>query len=170
MVRGRACRTGDYSDAVSGDLATAIVSLGGVALGGGLSYLVQVNTQRVGALTELRKQAGAKEESRRAERLTHLERFIAVAADAERVAFERPDKWQPGDVWSNAAQETMNRLWVAERMLQVLFPLPVHVAARAYYFRINRAVWDGVTDMEDLYAELDELRDGFLNAARSAVD
>jgi hypothetical protein len=63
----------------------------------------------------------------------------------------------------------MNRLWVAERMVQVLYPPEVHAAARAYFFRINRAVWDGVPSMEDFYPELDELRDAFLRTVREAL-
>jgi hypothetical protein len=152
-----------------GDLVTAITSLGGVVLGGGLSYLVQNNTQRMSARTEQRKQDVARAESRRAERLTHLERFVAVAAEAERIAYDRPDDWVPGDAWSNATQEAMNRLWVAERMVQVLYPADVHTPARAYFERLNRAVWDGVPALEELYAELDELRGAFLAAARTAL-
>ncbi|MGA5298488.1 hypothetical protein ACPCHT_01095 [Nucisporomicrobium flavum] len=152
-----------------GEIVTAVTSLGGVALGGGLSYLVQTNTQRMTARTEQRKQDAARAESRRAERLTHLERFIALAADAERIAFERPDDWVPGDAWSDATQAVMNRLWVAESMVQVLFQADVHAAARTYYFRINRAVWDGVPDVEALYPELDGLRDAFLAAAREGL-
>jgi len=155
---------------MAGDLLTAITSLGGVALGGGLSYLVQNNTQRLTARTEQRKQDVTRAENRRAERLTHLERFVVVAAEAERTAFERPADWSPGDAWSNSAQEVMNRLWVAERMLQVLYPDDVHTAARTYFERLNRAVWDGVSDLDHLYAELDELRGTFLAAARSALE
>ncbi|GAA1809730.1 hypothetical protein GCM10009682_34230 [Luedemannella flava] len=155
---------------MAGELVTAIVSLGGVVLGGGLSYLVQSNTQRMSARVEQRKQDADRAESRRAERLTHLERFIAVAAEAERVAFSRPDTWTADDAWPTSAQEIMNRLWVAERMLQVLYPAGVHTAAREYFVRLNRAVWDGVPTLDDLYAELDELRGAFLAAARSALD
>jgi hypothetical protein len=155
---------------MAGESVTAITSLVGVVLGGGLSYLVQHSTQRISVRAEQTRQDTARAEGRRAERLTHLERFIAVAAEAERAAFERPADWVPGDPWATAAQEVMNRLWVAERLLQVLYPAAVHAAARAYFERINRAVWDGVPALDDLYAELDELRDAFLAAARSALD
>ena len=154
---------------MAGELVTAITSLGGVALGGGLSYLVQHNTQRMSARTEQRKQDAAQAETRRTERLTYLERFIAVAAEAERCAFDRPADWASGDPWAAAAQEVMNRLWVAERMLQVLYPTDVHTTARVYFERLNRAVWDGVPKLEDLYAELDELRGAFLTSARVAI-
>ncbi|PRY25861.1 hypothetical protein [Pseudosporangium ferrugineum] len=154
---------------MAGELVTAITSLGGVVLGGGLSFLVQNNTQRMSARIEQRKQDLARAESRRAEQLTHLERFIAVAAEAERVAFGRPGDFVPGDAWSASAQEVMQRLWVAERMLQVLYPSGVHTAARAYFERINGAVWEGVPQIESLYAELDVLRGAFLAASRAAI-
>jgi hypothetical protein len=109
---------------MAGELMTTLTSLGGVALGGGLSYLVQNNTQRMSARIEQRKQDVTRTENRRAERLTHLEWFIAAA---------------------------------------------VHSIARVYHQRVNRAVWDGVPDLEDLYPELDRLRDAFLAAASSAL-
>jgi hypothetical protein len=154
---------------VAGEFITAITSLGGVVLGGGLSYLVQHNTQRMSARTEQRKQDAAQAETRRTERLTYLERFIAVAAEAERCAFDRPADWAAGDPWPAAAQEVMNRLWVAERMLQVLYPADVHTTARVYFERLNRAVWDGVPNLDGLYADLDELRNAFLTTARAAL-
>ena len=55
-------------------------------------------------------------------------------------------------------------------MLQVLYPADVHAAGRAYFRRINRAVWDGVPALDDLYAELEDLRDAFLTATRAALD
>ncbi|WP_422743403.1 hypothetical protein ACN27B_03030 [Micromonospora sp. WMMD754] len=155
---------------MDGQFATAIISLSGVVLGGGFSWLVQSSTQRMSARTEQRRQDVARADARRAERLTCLERFVAVAADAERLAFERPADWAPGDSWPRAAQEAMKQLWVAGSMLQVLFPPDVHSSARVYFQRINRAVWDGVPDLEALYPALDDLRDAFLAAARSALD
>ncbi|GAB7051495.1 hypothetical protein [Catenuloplanes indicus] len=155
---------------MAGEMLTAITSLGGVLLGGGLSYLVQHTTLRMTARAEQRRLESERAENRRAERLSHLERFVAVAAEAERVAFERPDDWSTGEPWPVAAQEVMHRLWVAERMLQVLYPAEVYAAARAYFERINRAVWDGVPSLDDLYGELDELRGAFLTTSRSALD
>lgn len=43
-------------------------------------------------------------------------------------------------------------------------------APPAYFRRINRAVWDGVPALDDLYAELEDLRDAFLTATRAALD
>ena len=155
---------------MDGQLVAAVTSLAGVVLGGGLSYLVQHAAQRMSERAERQRQEQARLEGRRAERLSHLEHFITVAAAADRVAFERPGDWTTGEPWPTTAQETMQRLWVAESMLQVLYPADVHAAARAYVRRLNAAVWQGVPSLEDLYPELDELRDAFLAAARGALD
>ncbi|GAA3198277.1 hypothetical protein ACFO1B_01865 [Dactylosporangium siamense] len=151
---------------MDGQLVTAITSLGGVVLGGGLSYLVQHHAQRMSAHAEQRRQ----DDARRAERLVHLERFVTVAAEAERVAIDRPDSWSAGEPWHTTARETMRRFWVAQHMLRVLFPNSVNAVARAYFRRLNRAVWDGVPSLDDLYTELDDLRDAFLAAARTTLD
>ncbi|MCY1144502.1 hypothetical protein OWR29_41445 [Actinoplanes sp. Pm04-4] len=149
---------------------TALTSLGGVALGGGLSYLVQRTTQRMTARLEEGKQAAARTEARRAERLALLERFVGVAAEAERCAFDRPPTWQEGDEWHARAQETMNRFWVAERMIRLLFPPPVHDAARAYFLMLNGAVWEGTPGRDELRDALENPRLAFLDAARAKLD
>ena len=64
----------------------------------------------------------------------------------------------------------MDRLWVAERMVRVLFPLPVHDAARAYFLVLNGAVWEGVPEGESLRESMEEPRVAFLDAARTALD
>jgi hypothetical protein len=63
---------------MAAEALTAITSLGGVALGGSLSYAVQLATQRTAAQAERRKQELTLLESRRTERLALLEQFIGV--------------------------------------------------------------------------------------------
>lgn len=147
---------------------TALISLGGVTLGGGLSYLVQHTTQRTAARHEQRKIDLARAEGRRGERLVALERFVAAATEAEAVAFNRPERFTAGDDWSASAQPVMDRLWVAERMMRVLFPAVVPEAARAYSTILNRAVWDGMP-WDELRDVLEEPRVAFLDAARDAL-
>jgi hypothetical protein len=150
---------------------TALTSLGGVAIGGGLSYLVQQATVRTAARTEQRKQDLALAESRRAERLALVERFVSVAAEAERCAFTRPPAgWQDGEDWPVRTQEVMDRLWVAERMIRLLFPIEVHDAARAYFLLLNVATWQGVSESQSVRDLLEEPRLAFLDAARVALD
>lgn len=85
--------------AMAGEVWTSLTSLGGVALGGVLSFLVQHATQRSAECMGQQRQQTALSESRCADRLALLERFVEVAAEAERCAFSRPSHWQEGDVW-----------------------------------------------------------------------
>lgn len=64
----------------------------------------------------------------------------------------------------------MNRLWVSERMIRLLFPLPVHDAARAYFLDLNQVVWQGLADGESVRDYLEGNRLAFLDAARTAVE
>jgi hypothetical protein len=143
--------------------------MGGVALGGALSFLVQHTTQRSAERAEQQRHRLALSETRRAERLASLERFVEVAAEAERCAFTRPPAWTDSDPWNVNTQAVMNRLWVAERMIRLLFPLPVHDAARAYFLDLNRVVWNGLPEGESVRDYLEDNRLAFLDAARAAL-
>jgi len=154
---------------MAGEVWASLTSLGGVAIGGALSFLVQHVTQRSAERAERQRQVTALSESRRAERLALLERFVEVAAEAERCAFARTPDWKDGDAWHTRTQAVMNRLWVAERMIRLLFPLPVHDAARAYFLDLNRVVWHGLPDGQSVRDHLEGNRLAFLDAARAAV-
>lgn len=71
---------------------TLVLSLTGVALGGGLTALSQRATQRSAQRAEERRLRGASGEARRAEQLQAIKEFIACAQEAERVAYSRPDR------------------------------------------------------------------------------
>jgi hypothetical protein len=156
---------------MSGDVWVAVSSLGGVLLGGGLSFLVQSSAQRSADRAAERRQGHELTEARRAERLGHLQQFVELAAAAERSAFTRPGAWAEteDDPWWFRTQDVMNRLWIAERMIRVVFPLPVHDAARAYFLDLNRAVWEGLPAGENLRDFLEAHRLAFLDAGRDAV-
>lgn len=154
---------------VSGQVWVSLISLGGVALGGVLSYLVQHRTQQSAERAEQQRQRIAVSETRRAERLALLERFIEVGAEAERAAFSRPADHDSSDPWFLTTSDTMNRLWVAERLIRVQFPLPVHEAARAYFLDLNRTVWEGLPEGESVRDHLEANRLAFLDAARGAL-
>lgn len=156
--------------AMPGEIWVSLISLGGVVLGGLLSYAVQHRTQRSAERAEQRRQRIALAETRRAERFALLERFIEVAAAAERSAFSRPDGWADTDPWNLAAQDVMTRLWVVERLIRIQFPLPVHDAARAYFLDLNRTVWEGLPDGGSVRDYLEDNRLAFLDAARAAMD
>ncbi|WP_078893554.1 hypothetical protein [Streptomyces sp. CT34] len=156
--------------AMSGQVWVSLISLGGVALGGVLSFLVQHATQRSAERAEQQRQRVTLSESRRAERLALLERFVEVGAEAERCAFSRPSRWEETDTWAVRTQDVMNRLWVAERLIRLQFPLPVHDAARAYFLDLNRTVWDGLPDGESVRDYLENNRLAFLDAARAVME
>lgn len=108
-------------------------------------------------------------EARRAERLALLERFVEVGAEAERAAFSRPAEWDDTHDWYLRTRDVMNRLWVAERLIRIQFPLPVHDAARAYFLDLNRTVWEGLPDGESVRDYLEDNRLAFLDAARAIM-
>jgi hypothetical protein len=147
----------------------SLTPLAGVLLGGGLSFLVQYSTQRAAERAAERRQALELSQQRRAERLQHLQKFIEVAAEAERSAFTRPSQWTDEEAWAIRAQDVMNRLWVAERMLRLLLPLSVHDAARSYFLHLNRCVWEGLPEGESVRDFLETSRREFLDAGRAAV-
>ena len=155
--------------AMSGQVWVSLISLGGVVLGGSLSYLVQHRTQLSAERAERRRQEISMSEARRAERLALLERFIEVGAEAERAAFSRPAEWDDDHPWFVKTQDAMNRLWVAERLIRVQFPLPVHDAARSYFLDLNRTVWEGLPDDESVRDYLEDNRLEFLDAARTVM-
>ncbi|MFI9220885.1 hypothetical protein [Streptomyces werraensis] len=154
---------------MSGQVWVSLISLGGVVLGGLLSYLVQHKTQLSAERAEQQRQQDALSEARRAERLALLERFIEVTAEAERSAFSRPSEWEDTYAWFLKTQDVMNRLWVAERLIRIQFPLPVHDAARAYFLDLNRTVWEGLPDGESVRDYLENNRLAFLDAARAVM-
>ncbi|MET7980841.1 hypothetical protein ABZW44_49475 [Streptomyces mirabilis] len=154
---------------MSGQVWVSLISLGGVALGGVLSFLVQFATQRSAERTEQRRQQTELSEARRAERLALLERFVEVGAEAERAAFSRPHEWDDTSAWFLTTQDVMNRLWVAERLIRIQFPLPVHDAARKYFLDLNRTVWEGLPDGESVRDYLEDNRLAFLDAARAVM-
>ncbi|MFI0513517.1 hypothetical protein ACH3Y9_18300 [Streptomyces sp. WSLK1-5] len=119
---------------------------------------------------EERRQQIAVSQARRAECLALLERFIEVSAEAERAAYSRPADHEHTDPWFLTTSEAMNRLWVAERLVRVQFPLPVHQAARAHFLDLNRTVWEGLPEGESVRDHLEANRPAFLDAARETLE
>ncbi|WP_327404528.1 hypothetical protein OG194_33645 [Streptomyces sp. NBC_01288] len=155
--------------AVSGQVWVSLTSFGGVALGGVLSFLVQFTTQRSAERAQQQRHRTELAETRRTERLALLERFVEVAAEAERMAFGRPEEWDDTTPWKLTTQDVMNRLWVVERLIRIQFPLPVHDAARRYFLDLNRTVWDGLPEGESVRDYLEDNRLAFLDAARAVM-
>lgn len=108
-------------------------------------------------------------ETRCAERLALLERFIEVSAEAERCAYTRPSDWEDTDTWYLTTRDVMYRFWVADRLIRIQFPPPVHDAAHAHFLDLNRTVWEGLPDGESVRDYLEGNRSAFLDAARAVM-
>lgn len=116
---------------MAGDLWTPVVSMVGVALGGGLTYLTQRTTQRTANRGEEQRRAAALAEERRAEQIRTVLEFIRFSLEAEGVAHARPPQWEVGDEWYRAARPAMDGLRIAEHSVQLLCTLGLHAPAWA---------------------------------------
>ncbi|MEU9987735.1 hypothetical protein AB0E10_13175 [Streptomyces sp. NPDC048045] len=154
---------------MSGQVWVSLISLGGVVLGGMLSYLVQHRTQLSAERAERQRQQIALSETRRAERLALLERFIEVSAEAERCAYTRPSEWEEPDAWYLTTRDVMYRFWVADRLIRVQFPPPLHDTAHAHFLDLNRTVREGLPDGESVRDHLEGNRSAFLDTARAVM-
>ncbi|WP_206789349.1 hypothetical protein [Amycolatopsis sp. MtRt-6] len=143
----------------------AVLSLVGVVLGGGLSYLVQTTVQRRNERNERRRLAAERVEKRREEQLELLRQFIRVAQQAERAA-EDPSKKKPS--WKAGALDVVDELWVCERMIHVLFAPALHGLARAYVKALDHVVWQEPGD-DSLWDYLRGPKVAFLDAAREEL-
>ncbi|MFE1291507.1 hypothetical protein [Streptomyces sp. NPDC058751] len=151
-------------------------SLVGVVLGGGLSYLAQITAGRQAGRNEDRRRAAELAEARRVERLALLREFIDIGQQTARVAEERetaPD-WEAAGTpeWFKAARDVTDRLWVGERMIQVLFRPELHLRARAYAQALSHVVWREPAQASaegSIWDRLQGPQKEFLEAARAEV-
>ncbi|SED80798.1 hypothetical protein SAMN04489727_9506 [Amycolatopsis tolypomycina] len=144
----------------------AVLSLVGVVLGGGLSYLVQTTVQRRNERSERRRLVAERGDKRREEQLDLLRQFIRVAQQAERAAEDRLKK--KGPAWKAKALDVVDELWVCERMIHVLFAPSLHSLARAYVKALDHVVWQE-TDDGSLWDYLRGPKVAFLDAARDEL-
>lgn len=142
----------------------SIVSLTGVMLGGGLSYLVQASVQRRADRSDQRRQANERAEARRVEQLELLRQFIRVAQQAERAAEDRDDT----PAWKTAALDVVDELWVCERMIHVLFASSLHELARAYVRALDHVLWQEPAE-GSMWDYLQGPKVAFLGAARDQM-
>ena len=142
----------------------SIASLIGVGLGGGLSYLAQLTTQRQAIRTEDRRQAKELAEARRAEQLQLLREFVETAQQAERTAEDRSTTPE----WFARAKDVMDTLWIHERMIHMLFGSDLHQRARAYVKALNDVLWEESADVS-MGEHLRTPKIAFLNAAHTEL-
>jgi hypothetical protein len=142
----------------------SLVSLAGVVLGGGLSYIVQASVQRRSERRDDRRRADDMAETRRAEQLELLREFIRVAQRAERAAEEHDSTTE----WKASALDALDELWICERMIHILFPANLHDLAQAYLRALDDVVWQRFGDVP-LWEYLRPPKVAFLDAAREAL-
>jgi hypothetical protein len=149
------------------EILVSLTSLIGVGLGGALSYLAQLTTQRHTHRREAALQARELAERRRAERLDVLRQFIEATQQAERAAGDKDDS----AAWRTAAEEAMDRVWVYERMIFLLFGAALGDRAHAYARALNRALDRTVTEASrwDFVEPLREPKVAFLAAAHEEL-
>lgn len=143
----------------------SVVSLVGVVLGGGLSYLVQASVQRRADRGEQRRQDNERAEARREERLELLRQFIRIAQQAERAAEDRDNT----PAWKTSALNIVDELWVCERMIHILFVSSLHDLARAYVRALDHVLWQDPAEVS-LWDYLQGPKVAFLGAARDELN
>jgi len=152
------------------------IGLAGVVVGGALTYLTQFSTARLTSKNEDRRRADQRAEERRVEQMQLLRDFITIAQEGVRIAEKREiaDDWAAATTqeWLAAARDVIDRLFVTERMIQVLFPPDLYECARAYATTVNRVMWRepaAIAANGSLWDVLQDPQVAFLAAAREAV-
>ena len=148
-------------------MEAAVASLIGVGLGGGFSLLGQWAVQRQAVRAETERRRQDRTEARRAERLELAREFIATAQLAERAAEER-DRLEGDAAWQQRSLDVVDRLWVHERMVHVLFGRAAHDGARRYVEALSQVLFGdlgGVTWQDRLRGP----KVTFLEAARAEL-
>ena len=146
-------------------LYSSLISLAGVMLGGGLSFVIQRFTQRAAERSEAVREEVRRAETRRTERMAALDKFLVHAQDAERVAMDRHlDDAQ----WRSKADATMDRVWVSEKMIRILCSPAMHDAAHAFANELYHAIWKHhESEVGDVLAPS---REKLLQAARNELE
>ena len=152
------------------------IGLAGVAVGGCLTYLTQFSTARLTSKNEDRRRADQRAESRRKEQLDLLREFIDIAQQSARIAEQREydgRDWIPARTkeWRAEARGSIDRLFVAERMIQTLFSQDLHQLAWNYATAIDHVMWREREEMGegDIWDLLQQPQREFLAGARKAV-
>jgi hypothetical protein len=152
------------------------IALAGVAVGGGLTYLTQFSTARLTSKHEDKRREDQRADHRRQERLDLLREFITIAQQGIRVAEQREfaKDWDAAGTpeWVAAARDVVDRLFVTERMIQVLLPQDLYQRAWDYATAVDKVMWRERAEIEGggpMWDLLQEPQVAFLNAAHQAI-
>ncbi|WP_162272712.1 hypothetical protein [Nocardia lijiangensis] len=149
-------------------LAAALVSLVGVALGGGLTFFSQRQTLRSTRALEDLRQNRQRLEARRLERIGAIEKFLISAQDAERVAVNCHDNGESGPEWRKAADQATDSLWIGQKRIEVLCSHELHKAAEAFASASVDAIWKKPPHVK-VWDFLQPTRARFLQTARAEL-
>ncbi len=147
----------------------------GVAVGGVLAFLAQTAAARHTARSDERRRTAERAEVRRAERLELLREFIALAQHGIRSAEQREDAadWDAAGTpeWLATARGLIDRLWVCERLMEILFPPHTYRYARAYATAVDQVLWrEYDRTAKTMWDVVRGPQVDFLDAAHAALD
>ncbi|MEV0760416.1 hypothetical protein [Nocardia sp. NPDC050435] len=149
-------------------LVVALVSLAGVALGTGFSFMLHRQTLRSTLELEDRRQHQQRLEARRLESIAAIEKFLISAQDAERVAVNCHDNGESGLKWRKAADRATDGLWIGQKRIEVLCSRELHRAAEAFASASADAIWKKPPNVK-VWDFLQPARVRFLQAAHSEL-
>jgi hypothetical protein len=124
--------------------------------------LAQRHAERI----EVRRQAVAQAEARRAERIALFDRLLVAAQAAERMAIDRHHGNQNDKEWEVRASAAMDRVWVEQKMLDVVSAPEIRAAVFKFAQKLDHVVWHGPGDAK-VWEFLNESRGHVLNAVRA---
>ncbi|MFJ7151125.1 hypothetical protein ACIQVT_23455 [Streptomyces sp. NPDC100445] len=150
---------------------TTLAPLLGVALGGLLSGVTQHSVRHSSERAEIRRDVRECAESRRSERLSCLDDFLAIVQEAERVAVDRYHHHESDEPWQPRARQTEDRMWLAQKKIHMLCPQEVNEAARRLAFATQKVIRNGPDEPgepqdEKVWATIGPARRDFLDVVR----
>ena len=158
------------------------IGLAGVAVGGCLTYLTQFSTARLTSKNEDKRREDQRSEQRRQEQLDLLREFTGIAAQGARIAEHREfsNEWDEAGEWVAAdraewraeARSMVDRLFVAERMIQIQMSEDLHQRAWDYAIAVDKVLWRSRAEIEaegELWEVLQQPARAFFAAAREAI-
>jgi hypothetical protein len=151
-------------------ISSAAMPLIGVLIGGGLSVMAQQLTSRSNDRLESRRQNANRVEARRQEQFSVIERYMATAQAAERVAIDIHHYKMDDDETRRRGDFAVDDNWLAQKMVRILCSKEFQDAAFSYTWKLDNAVRQGIGEAPNVWEFLLPSREAFLNAAHAELD
>jgi len=113
----------------------------------------------------MRRQAIVQAEARRSERIGLLDRFLTAAQAAERVAIDHHHGNVDGTEWEVRASAAMDRVWIEQKMLDLVSARAVRDAVFQFALALDHVVWEGPGEQK-VWQYLNGTRGAVLDAAK----